>query len=353
MDAFPLSDPLADLDAFISQMNAEMTDMGTADLDINWDEFLVDPVDPSPASSLGGSPKSTESEQSLALDPKDDAFDVFNFGLPGIMHQPQDIPAPPAYDMDMNDLGLSDFLAKFAPLAEPVVPGLDLSDALNQAYANLGWTAPAQTTQTFSPIVAPTAIEPAMLSLSTPPTPPPTTPLTTLKRKESDTSEAQAPAKRPRGRPPKSRSDSDNTPSIRAVSIESEDEPVKRTASGKPSTARPKSVVPEKYFKDGTAQAVTGMTMEQILAFPTFEDLLKQVDPSLYDAAAEFGERIADNRDKAKDAAKKSREERKAKIDSLERTVDGLENKIKGMQGVLMALVSKGLVAQSDVAAFM
>jgi hypothetical protein len=111
--------------------------------------------------------------------------------------------------------------------------------------------------------------------------------------------------------------------------------------------------VPEKYFKDGTAQAITGMTMEQILAFPTFEQLLKAVSPELRAGAADFGERIADNRDKAKDAAKKSREERKAKIESLETTVQELEDKVKGMQGVLMGLVARGVLRVDEVKAFM
>jgi hypothetical protein len=133
---------------------------------------------------------------------------------------------------------------------------------------------------------------------------------------------------------------------------ESESTP-KITASGKLSTARPKSVVPEKYFKDGSAQAVTGMTVEQIQAFPTFEELLKKVSPELQSAAAEFGERIKENRDKAKDAAKKSRDERKAKIDSLEQTVSELEGKIEGMQAVMMALVSRGVLSEAEVRTWM
>lgn len=369
MNMFQL-DPLADLDAFINQMNAEMTDLGQAD-PIDWSDFLVDPSasdseseqpykkSGSPADNA--SPKSTESENSFSLDPKDDLFDIFNYDLPvieasplaGIMHSTEDLPAYNSLqtDVNMTDLGLADFVAKFAPPAPtPVVsapvPQVDLSDALHQAYANMGWSDLA-----MAPV---TSVQPGQLSLVSSPLPA----APSLKRKESDAADVDTPAKRPRGRPPKARADSsplaEATPLVRAASIESDDAPiVKRTASGKPSTARPKSVVPEKYFKDGTAQQITGMTMEEILAFPTFEELLKQVKPELQAGAAEFGERIAENRDKAKDAAKKSREDRKAKVETLEKTIEGLEGKIKGMQGVLAALVVKGVLSVSDVQAFM
>lgn len=371
MDTFTL-DPLADLDAFINQMNAEMTDLGQAD-PIDWDQFLVDPASPVVASDTKiaspASVHSSESEQSRALDIKDDfAFDFTGmeglFDLPvGIMHSADDLPsyndnmqmqgvlpfAPGSGlgdlgglgDINVADLGLADFIAKHTPTVPASAPApAPASDALQQAYANLGWSGDM-------------TIQPAQLSL--------TAPAPSMKRKESDAgSDDAGPAKRPRGRPPKVRTDSSYlaTPLVRAASIESEDASesptaVKRTASGKPSTARPKSVVPEKYFKDGTAQAITGMTMEQILAYPTFEELLKNVEPSLQASAAEFGERIAENRDKAKDAAKKSREERKAKIETLESAVAGLEDKVKGMQGVLMGLVARGILGVDDVKAFM
>ena len=394
-------DPAADLDAFISNMNAEMTDLGQAEVDpIDWDQFLNDPLSPtSPAMLVDtkvasvaspASVHSSESEQSRALDIKE-GFD-FDFSgmdgmdgltdlpLPGIMHSVDDLPAynnansnmqmqgmlpfAPGSGlgdlggldgldmvlpgMDVAALGLADFLAKHtpvdpAPMPVQSAPAQDFSDM----YAKLGWSS-EQT------------IQPAQLSLT--PTVSATAPAPSMKRKGSDAgSDDSALAKRPRGRPPKARADSStlSTPLVRTGSFESEftsESPaaiVKRTASGKPSTARPKSVVPEKYFKDGTAQAITGMTMEQILAFPTFEELLKAVSPELRAGAADFGERIADNRDKAKDAAKKSREERKAKIESLETTVQGLEDKVKGMQGVLMGLVARGVLRVDEVKAFM
>jgi polyhydroxyalkanoate synthesis regulator phasin len=128
---------------------------------------------------------------------------------------------------------------------------------------------------------------------------------------------------------------------------------VKLTATGKLSTARPKSVVPEKYLKDGSALSILGMTVDEIQTFPTFEDLLRKVHPSKQAAAAEFGLRIADNRDKAKDAAKKSRDERRQKIESLEDTVQTLETKVVGLQNLLLQLVAKGLVSQGDIASLM
>ena len=92
------------------------------------------------------------------------------------------------------------------------------------------------------------------------------------------------------------------------------------------------------------------MTVDQIQSFPTFDELLKVVSPVLQTGAAEFGGRISENRDKAKDAAKKSRDERRAKIDSLEQTVSDLEGKIEGMKGVLVVLVNKGVVDKAEVA---
>ena len=253
-----------------------------------------------------------------------------------------------------TQLGLAELLGKFEQ-SQPSVPSFGTDDALSQTYAALGWMHSV-----------PPAIEPSQL----------VSPRPSLKRKDSESSADSVPMKRPRGRPPKARADSGSVPppapkrpyrrqsktsanAVGAVSFadddsdaESESGP-KLTVSGKPSTARPKSVVPEKYFKDGSAQAILGMTVDQITAYPTFEELLKKVAPALRLAATEFGERIKENRDKAKDAAKKSRDERRQKIDSLEKTVAELEGKIDGMKGVMMALVARGVLSQADVDAWM
>lgn len=369
---------------------------------VDWDQFLVNadiqqqglPTSPSSSGSQAATPRSTESEQSQLLDvsARDPDFDFdFNFGYDlkqsGISHRPEDVfNALPTYDLTplidnkimatdptisstssdignfgdftglgdnaVAQLGLTDLLTKLVSATEAAAQQpVEENSGLNQAYAALGWAAPT--------------VEPASLSLS---------PQPVLKRKESFSSnESNAPSKRPRGRPPKSRSldttsgatttkrtyrrqsKGEGSPLSRTVTFADEDadsEPdsPKVTASGKPSTARPKSVVPEKYLKDGSAQAILGMTIDEISNFPTFEDLLKKVEPSKQAAAAAFGSRISENRDKAKDAAKKSREERKAKIDTLERTVSDLEGKVEGLQNVLLSLVARGLVSQSEVA---
>lgn len=366
---------------------------------VDWDQFLInadlqqqEPDSPAPCDSQADTPKSTESEQSELLDVSapDPDFDFeFNFGFDikhsGIAHRPEDIfntlpaytPAVPQKalvedpiisstftdmgafgeftglgDNAATQLGLTDLLNKLAATVDAAPQPAVQDTALSQAYAALGWTPPT--------------VEPSSLTIS---------PRPDLKRKDSVSSiDTSAPAKRPRGRPPKSRSPDavgapapvkrvyrrqskgEGSPLSRSVTFADEDadsEPdsPKVTISGKPSTARPKSVVPEKYLKDGSAQSILGMTIEEISNFPTFDDLLKKVDPAKQAAAAAFGARISENRDKAKDAAKKSREERKAKIDSLEQTVADLEGKVEGLQGVLLSLVARGLISQGEVAA--
>lgn len=259
-------------------------------------------------------------------------------------------------DNAVGQLGLINLIDKLGSVT--TIPSATTEIDLQAAYAALGW-------------VAPTAVEPSQL----------VSPRPSLKRKASKGSDESVLAKRPRGRPPKARIEPKrpyrrqsksgssltalvaaavtDTPASRSVTFADEDDsdaesdvPTK-TKSGKPSTARPKSVVPEKYLKDGSAQTILGMSVEQIQSFPTFEELLKVVSASLQPGAAEFGERIKENRDKAKDAAKKSRDERRAKIDSLEQTVSDLEGKITGMKGVLLALVRKGLLSEGEVGAWM
>ncbi|WVR06116.1 hypothetical protein IAU60_003146 [Kwoniella sp. DSM 27419] len=393
---------------------------------IEWDDFLVDAdlgaatlltaetVDKlasptsSGANSQASTPKSTESEQSAALDPENDFdFDFgFDFNLPapvGITHRPEDLFGSVGFSADargtqdptMTDtfglsfgdfglhtdlgadaasqLGLTNLLEKLAEPKVPEQPPVFNSD-LNDAYAILNKTF------STSPSVS---VQPSQLAL-------PPTPSSNLKRKTLDPSsdESAPPAKR-RGRPPgsgKSKSvvaqdakrrqsfkSSPATSGSPALSVDSvafeadadEDsdaesatshQVVKRTASGKPSTARPKSVVPEKFLKDGTAQQILGMDIATIQSFPTFEELLKKVQPGLVPGAREFGERIAENRDKAKDAAKKSRDERRAKIEraeTLEKKVEALESTIKGMTSVLMALVGRGVLSKEQVALYL
>ncbi|WWC58887.1 uncharacterized protein I303_101432 [Kwoniella dejecticola CBS 10117] len=394
---------------------------------IDWDQFLVDadlgeaqaafPMtathlnSPGSSDSQAATPKSTESEQSAALDPTDFDFN-FEFDLPqGITHNPEDaFVQQPDFGNSVPDtrgtndptmtsifglsfgdfglhtdlgadaasqLGLTNLIGKVGdqkmqqPSFTPstMAPVSDLTDA----YALLDKLLPAAS--------SPTSIQPSQLSLA------PSPPSIGTKRKSSDATEDGAPAAKKRGRPPgsaKSKTVSlqdpkrayrrqstvlSGSPTFSADSVADESEadsptatsPVtpaipKKTVSGKPSTARPKSVVPEKFLKDGSAQAILGMTIDQIQSYPTFDMLLKDVAASKVSAATEFGERISDNRDKAKDAAKKSRDERRAKIERseyLEKKVDDLENKLKGMTSVLLALVDRGIINKDQIAAYL
>lgn len=383
---------------------------------VEWDQFLVDtdlgeintqaPVDatsPFTPSSAGSTPKSTESEQSAALDPEPN-FDLdFGFDMPGITHNPEDIFGyeslqPPAFTAPDNrgmtdptmtstfglsfadfgvhtdlgadaaaQLGLTNLLGSLEGVGEAAPVADHVNQSLTDAYAVLD--------KLLLPTPSPVAVQPAQLVLS------PFAPA--MKRKASEVSDDGGPAAKRRGRPPGSsktkptplplakrpyRRQSKSTvadispvPSIETLAADGDesdaesDAPVKLTASGKPSTARPKSVVPEKFLKDGSAQTLLGMNIAEIQSFPTFEELLKKVHASLYEGAREFGERIADNRDRAKDAAKKSRDERRAKIERaevLEKKVEQLEAQVSVMTCVLLSLVEQGVLRKDQIAPF-
>jgi hypothetical protein len=169
-------------------------------------------------------------------------------------------------------------------------------------------------------------------------------------------------AKKPRGRPPKAKTTPTSTTSRRLSNLPtptstqtqslhlSPPTSPKTQAKNASSTARPKSVVPEKFFKDNHAQTLLGMTKAQICSYPTFEDLLADVVPALRAGAEEFGHKIAEGRDRAKDAAKKSRDEKRGLIVGLEERVGELEDEVKGLRGLLKGLVEKGLVGSQDLA---
>lgn len=352
-----------------------------------------------PASDFdGATPKSTESESSKGLDVSEFfSFDELDhFAAPaGITHDPSDLlssftastPVVPDSSMAADPTMLSTFgstlgnFGNLASLGSDAVSQLQLGNLLEQltgtaptpapatlapsglseVYASLGWplTGPVKEE-------SPAASSPALSSMA-------------MKRKASDSSDDMSSAKRSRGRPASStpvakrpyRRQSKNGLSLsqlaaaaatgapiidekRAMSptpeVEDDDEaPVRLTATGKPSTARPKAVVPEKYMKNGEAQAITGMTTEQILSFPNWSTLMECVDEAHRAGAEVFGKMISENRDKAKWAAKKSRDERKAKVESLEGQVDDLQGKIAEMRGLLLGLVGRGLVSLADV----
>lgn len=245
-----------------------------------------------------------------------------------------------------SDLGLTALFEKYNAAPQPVVASVQAPSDLTNIYSTVDWNAL-------------TTVQPEQVS-----------PRPSLKRKDSGSSADSGPQKRPRGRPPKEKSTTKRpyrrqdqsassvpalvagvltgTPLALPSSLDDEEDEATRA---KNSFDRPKSVVPEKYLKDGSAQTILGMTADVIQSFPTFEELLKVVSPELYAGAKEFGDRIKENRDKAKDAAKKSRDEKRNKIESLESTVRGLEDKLSAITGVLQALVQKGLLSEAEVRA--
>jgi hypothetical protein len=391
-------------------------DLFSSNLPFDWDQFLVadadraaveavtalDKEDPATSqvntpASEADTPNSTESEQSNTLE----VGDFFNFdmdSLPtGITHDPSDLlsslatPVVPDVSLAADPTMLSTFgssfgadLGSFAALSNDPVTQFQLGNILSQltastpsvvatpvaaipslpeAYAALGWPLTSKTPSSMA--------SPALSSLA-------------MKRKASDSSDDGSSVKRPRGRPPSTtpsakrpyRRQSKNGLSLSQLAAaaasgkpvivdekpplpvdDEEDEveaatPMRLTSTGKPSTARPKAVVPEKYMKNGEAQAITGMNTEQILSFPNWSALMECVDEPHRAGAEVFGKMITENRDKAKWAAKKSRDERKAKVECLEGQVDELNGKIAEMRGLLLGLVGRGLVPLSDVEAF-
>lgn len=368
--------------------------------------YVADDAAQSPM-SIGGTPKSTESEQSQALDVDDGNF----FDLPQTFaHRPEDmydasvsgqiLASDPtmmsAFGLDFsamtglgNDaasqLGLSNVIEKYEPVStvQAVIQSVDL----NQMFAGIDWSvlqtgiplalaAPFTSVDQFASPAQPQlgCVSPSLLV--SPGTTPPGSSRPSLKRMltdETDEGDAQVP-KKPRGRPPKPNAEKrpyrrqsktstsvpalaaaaiSGTPVLAAVPIEDDSDDELASGSKKASTARPKSVVPDKYLKDGTASKILGMPVEQINSYPTFTELLKHVSEPLKSGATEFGFRIAENRDKAKDAAKKSRDEKRSKIETLEKAKAELEVQILKMQVFLSGLAKQGVIGEGEVAVFM
>ncbi|BEI86119.1 hypothetical protein CcaverHIS002_0604060 [Cutaneotrichosporon cavernicola] len=331
------------------------------------------PIESEPSKSLMDSVFNSDEMHAVDAGISHDATDLFNAILAGNPLQPDnsvfgssfnstisgvglDVNAPPA--VDLNDI-LRSFEVVTAPTAAPVAPATSNSDtdAVDVAMAlnALDWV-------------------PALAAGSTTASPVPVA----MKRKLTETAiETEDPAtKRSRSstpvvKRPYRRQSTKNTLTLSQLAAAAssgsslvieqlEDvEPAKNetevaatirlTSTGKPSTARPKAVVPEKYMKNGEAQTITGMSTEQILAYPNWEALMEDVDDKHRTGALAFGKMITENRDKAKWAAKKSRDERKQKVEQLEGQVEQLEKKNDGMRQVLLGLVRKGLVDISEI----
>ncbi|EKC97499.1 hypothetical protein A1Q2_08236 [Trichosporon asahii var. asahii CBS 8904] len=391
-----------------------LDELFTSTAPFDWDQFLVgDPEkvavpenEASPASAIlnlsspagtpasaGDSPQSTESEQSRSLDGPS-GIDLLDFDLDlpaptGIAHDPRDIlatlqaSAPPAVpDATLNSDAFGSAFSGFGGLASlgtDAVSQLQLGDLLSQiSNAN-----PAALATPATP-AAPAGLPEAYAALGWPASTPAAGAAPAMKRKVSDVSDdGSVSSKRPRGRPastapPAKRpyrrqskpglslsqlaaAAASGSPVVvgdkkeplpQSPSPALEEKPVRLTSTGKPSTARPKAVVPEKYMKNGEAQAITGMSTEQILSFPNWAALMECVDDAHRAGAEVFGKMITENRDKAKWAAKKSRDERKAKVETLEGQVDELQGKIAEMRGLLLSLVGRGAVSLADVEAY-
>lgn len=100
--------------------------------------------------------------------------------------------------------------------------------------------------------------------------------------------------------------------------------PKQKRQSSKPTVAKPKAVVPQKYLKDGSASAALGMTEDQILAFPDFDALLLAVTPELKARAIEFGELVENGRRQAAESAQQTRAAKESKLNELTAEVSRL-----------------------------
>ncbi|KLT45011.1 hypothetical protein CC85DRAFT_169604 [Cutaneotrichosporon oleaginosum] len=141
--------------------------------------------------------------------------------------------------------------------------------------------------------------------------------------------------------------------------------PVKarKTATVRPkaATARPKATVPEKYMAD--AQQLSGMSRAQILSYPTFEALLRDVDEARLPPLIRLGEQITLTRARAADSAQKSREEAQQRKDAvhklggqvkvLEDKVDTLNGKLDSVRTFLLEQVHRGVFTVSQVQQFL
>jgi hypothetical protein len=259
---------------------------------------------------------SSESEGSALLD-FDNNFDA-TFGLDLDLLTGG---APPAYDFNSGGAGDPTMAATFGSgFGLPPSPA-DMSD-----FAELLKGYPS----TFSQEPNPTFISPAQLTASLQSTPDiPLVELPSMKRKMSESSETSLPKKR--GRPCKN--------PLADVSSASPLVKPKRQAS-KPTVAKPKAVVPQKYLRDGTAQDILGMSEEKILAFPDFETLMLEVPAHLQTRAEDFGRLIENGRRQAAESAQMNRAAKDAKL-------TGLADKVQRMEAGFRQLLQQGLITEA------
>jgi len=126
-----------------------------------------------------------------------------------------------------------------------------------------------------------------------------------------------------------------------------------------PAHARPKSVVPDKFLKNGTAQKILGMAEQEIKGYAQFSDILQVlVGTDRYDEAVKFGTQLEEIRLQGRDAAKKSRDEKRQQKEALmklqaeldhERAATKARNEQVASQ--LAKLVGAGLLTREQAAA--
>lgn len=279
---------------------------------------------------------SSESEGSNAI-PGDDHNPVdAMFGLDSVM---LDGSAPPAYnnvggagdptmkafgDAFFDNSSMAAFLAAYAqPQPQQQQP---------VGIAPMATTAPAGfNVNTISPSQLSTPLEgtPASVFAELPAIPT----SAQMKRKFSESSADTTQQPKKRGRP---RKDASADMLVSTIAT-----PAPKRQSSKPSVSRPKAVVPEKYFRDGSAQAALGMTKEQILDFPDFETLQRAVSPAHAESAAAFGELMEQVRLKAAESAQAARSAKDAKL-------VGLQSEIERLKAGFLELLTRGAIDEQE-----
>ena len=226
---------------------------------------------------------------------------------------------------------MSDF-AQFMRNQQTVYAGNAQSTQGQQpTYVDESQVASGSSSSTFPSF--PTFISPSQLSSSLESTPDfPTTELPSVKRKMSDSSSSSQPKKR--GRPSKTAFTAASSPCTKP-----------KRQSSKPSVAKPKAVVPQKYLRDGTAQAALGMSEEQILAYPDFDTLLLDVQAGLQTRAIEFGQLVENGRRQAAESAQQIRAAKDAKL-------NGLADRVHSMEATARQLLDRGVLTQAEFKLF-
>jgi hypothetical protein len=300
-----------DFDQFLNTEQVDGPVAATSDIPAETQQDAVYPQ----STAMSRAP-SSESEGSALLDFTPNVDQTFGLDLDLLIGA-----VPPAYDFN-GGAGDPTMATTFGSGFGYQPSAADMSD-----FAEF---LKGQQPAVFAEDTSPTFISPAQLSSSLQSTPDfPTTELPCLKRKMSESSSSSLPKKR--GRPCK-------TPLVDASRASPLLKP-KRQAS-KPTVAKPKAVVPQKYLRDGTAQDVLGMTEEKILAFPDFETLLLEVPAHLQARAVEFGQLIENGRRQAAESAQMNRAAKDAKL-------NGLSDRVERLEAGYRQLLSQGLITEA------